>query len=183
MTRVSGPDLIAIPVRDLQRSARFYEHHLSLRRMASSPPGVVAFETSPIPFAIREPMPDTNLEAGHIGLGVSLSLRDSVSRALHDQLTADGVTILIEPFDTPFGRTFAFQDPDGYALAIHGTALGAVIAPSRIQKRTCTFPRLKSLGASSLARSGRTFDGVSQRRRRHDARAPRRMLLRAQSCS
>jgi predicted enzyme related to lactoylglutathione lyase len=30
------------------------------------------------------------------------------------------VPILIDPFDTPFGRTFVFQDPDGYAIAIHG---------------------------------------------------------------
>jgi len=26
----------------------------------------------------------------------------------------------MEPFGTPFGRTFVFQDPDGYAVAIHG---------------------------------------------------------------
>jgi predicted enzyme related to lactoylglutathione lyase len=30
------------------------------------------------------------------------------------------VTILMEPFGTPFGPTFVFQDPDGYAIAIHG---------------------------------------------------------------
>ena len=28
--------------------------------------------------------------------------------------------ILIALFDTPFGRTFVFRDPDGYAVAIHG---------------------------------------------------------------
>jgi predicted enzyme related to lactoylglutathione lyase len=27
----------------------------------------------------------------------------------------------MEPFGTPFGRTFVFQDPDGYAVAIHGS--------------------------------------------------------------
>jgi hypothetical protein len=27
----------------------------------------------------------------------------------------------MDPFDTPFGSTFVFRDPDGYAIAIHGT--------------------------------------------------------------
>jgi predicted enzyme related to lactoylglutathione lyase len=29
--------------------------------------------------------------------------------------------IIMEPFDTPFGRTFVFSDPDGYLIAIHGS--------------------------------------------------------------
>jgi hypothetical protein len=70
MTHVSGPDFLSIQVRDLQRSAGFYQRELGLRPMAGSPPSVVAFQTSPIPF----------------------------------------------------GRTFVFQDPDGYAIAIHGAA-------------------------------------------------------------
>jgi predicted enzyme related to lactoylglutathione lyase len=42
------------------------------------------------------------------------------SQALHDQLKSRGVPILADPFDTPYGRTFVFEDPDGYAIAIHG---------------------------------------------------------------
>jgi predicted enzyme related to lactoylglutathione lyase len=30
------------------------------------------------------------------------------------------VPILMDPFDTPLGPTFVFQDPDGYAIAMHG---------------------------------------------------------------
>jgi predicted enzyme related to lactoylglutathione lyase len=120
MTHVSGPDFLAVQVRDLQRSADFYERELGLQRATGSPPSVVAFQTSPIPFAVREPLPGTDLEAGPTGLGVSVSLRADDAQALHDQLNAHGVPILIDPFDTPFGRTFVFQDPDGYAIAIHG---------------------------------------------------------------
>jgi len=47
MTHVSGPDFLSIQVRDLQRSAGFYERELGLQPMAASPPGVVAFQTSP----------------------------------------------------------------------------------------------------------------------------------------
>lgn len=121
MTRVIGPDFLSVQVRDLERSAGFYERELGLQRAASSPPGVVAFNTSPIPFAVREPLPGTDLDAGPVGLGVLLSLRADDARALHDRLKRRDVTILMEPFDTPFGPTFVFQDPDGYAVAIHGT--------------------------------------------------------------
>ena len=120
MTRVFGPDFPSIQVRDLERSASFYERELGLERTAGSPSGVVAFKTSPIPFAVREPLPDTDLEAGPIGLGVLLSLRAEDAQVLHDHFNSRGVQSLIEPFDTPFGRTFVFQDPDGYAVAVHG---------------------------------------------------------------
>jgi predicted enzyme related to lactoylglutathione lyase len=50
---------------------------------------------------------------------VSLGVDDA--QALHDTLKAGGTVILTDPFDTPFGRTFVFQDPDGYAIAIHGS--------------------------------------------------------------
>jgi hypothetical protein len=46
-----------------------------------------------------------------------MSLRADDAQALYDHLKDHGVPILIDPFDTPFGRTFVFQDPDGYALA------------------------------------------------------------------
>jgi len=66
MTHVCGPDFLALQVRDLQRSAGFYERELGLQRTAESPPGVVAFQTSPIPFAVREPLPGTDLVAASL---------------------------------------------------------------------------------------------------------------------
>jgi len=92
----------------------------SLERAPGAPTGVVAFRTSTIPFAVREPLAGTDLDAGPPGLGVSLSLKVDDAQALYDRLEGHGVPILIDPFDTPFGRTFVFQDPDGYAVAIHG---------------------------------------------------------------
>jgi predicted enzyme related to lactoylglutathione lyase len=120
MTRVYGPDFVAIQVRDLERSAAFYELELGLRRRSDSPPGVIAFDTSPIPFAVREPLPGTDLDAGPVGLGVSLSLHADDAQAVHDHLKGHGVNILADPFETSFGKTFLFQDPDGYAVAVHG---------------------------------------------------------------
>jgi predicted enzyme related to lactoylglutathione lyase len=120
---IVGPDFLSIQVRDLQRSAAFYTSELGLTRLQGTPPevvGVVVFDTTPIPFAVREPLPGTDLDAGPVGLGVLVSLRADDARALHDRLRDHGVPIVTEPFDTPFGRTFIFADPDGYRVATHG---------------------------------------------------------------
>jgi predicted enzyme related to lactoylglutathione lyase len=124
VTHVSGPDFIALQVRDLERAAAFYEQEIGLKRTTTPPgvSGVVVFETSTIPFGLREPLPGTDLEAGPLGLGVSLSLSLHVddAKALHAHLKNRGVLILTDPFQTPIGLTFVFQDSDGYAIAIHG---------------------------------------------------------------
>lgn len=121
---VTGPDFLALQVRNLDRSAQFYETHLGLRRLPASPPGAVVFDTKPIPFAVREPLPDVNLDAAipRPGLGVALWLHTDDAQALHDRLAAADVSIVAAPFDSPFGRTFVFADPDGYAVTIHDQA-------------------------------------------------------------
>ena len=50
---------------------------------------------------------------------MALWLRADDAQALHDQMAGHGVPILAAPFDGPFGRTFTFRDPDGYAVTIH----------------------------------------------------------------
>ncbi|WP_181774560.1 VOC family protein [Amycolatopsis pittospori] len=121
---VTGLDFLSLQVRDLDRAAGFYETHLGLRRLPVSPPHAVVFGTEPIPFAVREPLPGMDLDAisPGPGAGVALWLHADDAQALHDRLAAADVTILTEPFDGPFGRTFAFSDPDGYAVTVHDKA-------------------------------------------------------------
>ena len=68
---VTGPVFVSIQVRDLQRSAAFYERELGLARLQATPPGVVAFHTAPISFAVREPLPGTDLAPDRPALGRS----------------------------------------------------------------------------------------------------------------
>jgi predicted enzyme related to lactoylglutathione lyase len=117
-----GPDFVSLQVRDLDTAAAFYEDRLGLRRATTSPPSAVVFASEPIPFAVRELLPDTDLDSGQPGLGIALWLKVDDAQALHDQLAAHGVTILTDPFDGPFGRTFAIEDPDGYTVTIHDAA-------------------------------------------------------------
>jgi predicted enzyme related to lactoylglutathione lyase len=115
---VSGPSFLALQVRDLEASARFYEQHLGLTRAAVSPPHAVVFDTEPA-FAVRDPMVDLDA-VDRLGWGVVLWLKADDVEKIHDDLVEHGVPIVTEPFDGPFGRTFAFADPDGYVVTLHG---------------------------------------------------------------
>ncbi len=121
---VTGPTFIALQVRDLERAAEFYETRLGLKRTPVPPSGAVVFDTQPASFAVREPLPGVDLDAArpNPGIGVALWLHADDAQALHDRLAADGVPITVAPFDSPFGRTFTFADPDGYAITIHDQA-------------------------------------------------------------
>ncbi|GAA3861127.1 VOC family protein [Leifsonia kafniensis] len=118
---VTGPDFIALQVRDLEKAAAFYENIVGLTRAPFSPPHAVVFDTQPT-FAVRDPAPGVDLESGPLGLGVALWLHDPEAVALHQAVAEAGVTILQEPFEGPFGMTFVFQDPDGYAVTVHDRA-------------------------------------------------------------
>jgi predicted enzyme related to lactoylglutathione lyase len=121
---VIGPDFIALQVRDLGAAADFYEKRLGLRRAPVSPPHAVVFATEPVPFAVRDPLPGFDLDAAtpQPGAGVALWMRADDAQVLHDELAAAGVPIVAAPIDGPFGRTFTFRDPDGYAITIHDKA-------------------------------------------------------------
>ena len=118
---ITGPDFIALQVRDLTRAAAFYETVVGLTRAPFSPPHAVVFDTQPT-FAVREPAPGVDLDSGQPGLGVALWLHDPEATALHASVAAAGATILQAPFDGPFGTTFVFQDLDGYAVTVHDRA-------------------------------------------------------------
>lgn len=118
---ITGPDFIALQVRDLEKAAAFYEDVVGLTRAPFSPPHAVVFDTQPT-LAVREPSPGVDLEAGPLGLGVALWVHDPEAVALHATLAAAGATIVQEPFDGPFGTTFVFQDLDGYAVTVHDRA-------------------------------------------------------------
>ena len=116
---VIGPDFISLQVRDLEAAAAFYEQQVGLTRAAFSPPHAVVFDTKPIAFALRDPLPTTDLTANRAGVGAGIWLLATDAQELHDSLVAADVTIVTPPVDGPFGRTFTFADLDGYSITIH----------------------------------------------------------------
>jgi predicted enzyme related to lactoylglutathione lyase len=121
---VTGPDFIALQVRDLEAAATFYEQVVGLARAPFSPPHAVVFDTEPT-FAVREPAPGVDLDSGPVGLGVSLWLHDPQAVELHAKVFAAGGVIVQAPFEGPFGMTFVFQDLEGYAVTVHDRATRA----------------------------------------------------------
>ena len=117
---VTGPDFISLQVRDLESSAAFYEQHLGLVRNPAGPPHAVVFGTRPVAFAVRDLLPGVDLNAiKQPGAGIAVWLHAPDAQQIHDALADDGVMIVTEPFDGPFGRTFTFADPDGYQITLH----------------------------------------------------------------
>jgi predicted enzyme related to lactoylglutathione lyase len=109
---VTGPDFISLQVRDLERSATFYEQHMGLSRSPKGPP-----------HAVGEVVPGVDLDSvPRPGLGTALWLHATDAQDLHDTLAAAGTPITSAPVDGPFGRTFTFADPDGYLITIHDRA-------------------------------------------------------------
>lgn len=119
---VTGPDFISLQVSDLEASAAFYKKYLGLVQSPAGPPHAVVFATEPIAFALRDLIPGTELQGTQPGLGVALWLHADNTQEIHDQLAEAGVTITTAPMDGPFGRTFAFADPDGYVVTLHDKA-------------------------------------------------------------
>src|SRR5258708_34099262 len=113
MTTPVGPDFIALQVRDLAASRKFYVEIFGFEAAVHSPPGAVVFKTAPIPLALREParpLPEARL----LGVGMVLWIACSDAGVLHDTLVNRGRTILAPLSGLPFGRFFVSYDPDGY---------------------------------------------------------------------
>ena len=116
----AGPGFISLQVHDIEASAAFYEKYLDLKRQPG-PPHAVVFDTKPAAFAVRDALPGVDLSVP-LGVGVGIWLHATNAQEIHDTLVSDGITIVTAPVDGPFGRTFTFADPDGYAITLHDRA-------------------------------------------------------------
>ncbi|WP_035855818.1 VOC family protein [Cryptosporangium arvum] len=118
-----GPDFVSFQVRDREASARFYQELVGLNRLPDPNPHASAFSAGNGAFAVRDPLPGTDLDAlGQLGAGVGVWFHNDDAAGVHARLAEQGVPIEQEPFEGPFGLTFAFRDPDGYVVTIHSKA-------------------------------------------------------------
>jgi predicted enzyme related to lactoylglutathione lyase/quinol monooxygenase YgiN len=115
--KLIGPNFIALQVRDLEASKAFYVECMGLTPIPQSPPGAVVFNTEPVPFAIRKPLVDLDATS-LLGWGVSLWIAATDADVLHAQLSKAAVPIVLPLANGPFGRFFAFRDPDGYTITV-----------------------------------------------------------------
>ena len=94
-----GPDFVALQVRDLEKSAQFYEQRLGLQRSPRHPDDAIVFNTHPIPFAVRKPLPGVDLDvtSPYPGTGVALWIYVPNSQQLFDELEEYGVKVETPP--------------------------------------------------------------------------------------
>ncbi|GAA0538950.1 hypothetical protein GCM10011581_06040 [Saccharopolyspora subtropica] len=119
----SGPDFVSFQVRDRAASARFYEEVVGLTRLPDSNPAAAVFSAGGTAFAVRDPFPGVDLDAiPQLGAGVGVWFHNEDAAGLHARLVEQGVPIVQEPFEGPFGLQFSFRDPDGYIVTIHSRA-------------------------------------------------------------
>jgi len=107
---VTGPDFISLQVRDLERSAAFYEQYLGLKRFRRRTAARRRVRHKPIAFAVRDVVAASTWTRSRTGAGMALWLHAPDAQDIHDALAAAGTTIISAPVDGPFGRTFTFAD-------------------------------------------------------------------------
>lgn len=116
MAKLLGPDFISLQVRDFAASRAFYTEVLGLTvDTRFDTPDFVLFDTNSIPFALSQARVNLD-EVPQPGWGMTLWIDCDNVDELHARLVAAGASIVQQPFDGPFGRTFIFTDPDGYRI-------------------------------------------------------------------
>ncbi len=119
MAKLLGPDFISLQVRDLAASRTFYTGVLgfTIDERFNTPEAVV-FDTNSIPFGLSQARVNLD-ETSQPGLGVTLWIDCDNVDDLHARAQAAGASIVREPFESPFGRAFILQDPDGYRITVN----------------------------------------------------------------
>lgn len=114
------PNLFLVYVQDAPAATAFYSDLFDIQPSFTSP-RYVAFEVAPaVMFALwtghnEHAVPSTTRvsEVGLMVPGPAASVDDIYAR-----WTAKGVTVVEEPHDDVFGRTFVIADPDGNLIRV-----------------------------------------------------------------
>lgn len=117
---MSAPNLFLIYVSDAQAATAFYNDLFDMKPSFTSP-SYVAYEVAPgVLFAVWSRHSEHAVPATPRTCEVGLMVPRS-SAAVDDMYTqwkAKGVTVVEEPHDDVFGRTFMITDPDGNLIRV-----------------------------------------------------------------
>jgi lactoylglutathione lyase len=108
---IAGLQTIVLFVSDVERAARFYRDQLGLEQVYESE-GRLALQCGPVRLLLHP-----TEEPARGGSNVELYFQvEDVDEAV-SRLRADGVGVLLEPTDEPWGeRNAGILDPDGYPI-------------------------------------------------------------------
>ncbi len=117
---MSAPNLFLVYVTDVERSTRFYSDLFDIEPITVTP-RYVPFQIAPgVLFAIwsgrGETVTPTTPRSTELGLMVPRS--EAAVDDIYTTWVAKGVTVIEEPHDDVFGRTFVITDPDGNLIRV-----------------------------------------------------------------
>lgn len=118
------PDFILLYVNDATESARFYGALLGKRPLDAST-GFVMFalsDTMRLGLWGNDTVAPAPNQPGGVEIGWPVESDADVDRLAGDW-TARGITIVQQPENMAFGRTFTALDPDGHRLRVYKPAL------------------------------------------------------------
>lgn len=115
-----APNLFLYYVTDVERATRFYRDLFGIEPKTITP-RYVPFEIAPgVLFAIwsgrEQDVPADTPRSAELGLMVPRS--QAAVDEVYADWTAKGVTVVEEPHDDVFGRTFVIADPDGNLIRV-----------------------------------------------------------------
>lgn len=117
---MTAPNLFLIYVQDAQAATAFYSDLFDLQPIFTSP-RYVAFEVAPdVLFALwtgrNEHAVPTTPRMSEVGLMIPGTL--AVIDEVYERWVKKNVTVIEEPYDDVFGRTFEVADPDGNLIRV-----------------------------------------------------------------
>jgi predicted enzyme related to lactoylglutathione lyase len=116
MIDVQRTDFVAVPTRDRERAAAFYEETLGLSKNQTSDTWI-EFETGNLTLSLVVPE-EAGIEFAPLPFGTVVVRVPDVAAA-KAKLEAAGVEFVGEPWDSGVCHGAAFKDPDGNGLALH----------------------------------------------------------------
>lgn len=114
------PNLFLTYVTDAQASADFYRDLFGIEPNFTSP-RYVSFEIAPrVLFAVWSGHNESTLQTATHTAEVGLMVPGTAETVdtIYAEWAAKGVTVLAEPHDAVFGRTFVVTDPDGNLIRV-----------------------------------------------------------------
>lgn len=117
---MSAPNLFLVYVTDVERATAFYSDLFDIKPVVTTP-RYVPFEVAPgVLFALWSGRADDvapqTPRTSEVGLMVPGS--SAAIDALHAEWVAKGVSVVEEPHNAVFGRTFVVTDPDGNLIRV-----------------------------------------------------------------
>ncbi|GAB3254545.1 VOC family protein [Kineosporia babensis] len=117
---MAAPNLFLIYVTDVERATAFYRDLFELEPVMTTP-RYVPFEVAPgVLFSLwsgrSEQVSPQVPRTSEVGLMLPGSA--AAVDGIYEKWKAKGVTVLEEPYDEVFGRTFVVADPDGNLIRV-----------------------------------------------------------------